>query len=110
MATKKTVPVSRAKTAVVEIAQPSRNSNAKSSQSSDRPFWKRVLSTKLLLTAGSLFAVFYLLYLDKDVSKLEILVPAILLFYNGSNVAQDIMNKRSATKVKVVESETTGEA
>ena len=115
----KAVPVSRAKTAVIseESIPPSKTSKSESSLHSYRPFWKRTLSTKLLLTAGSLFAVFYLLYVDKDVSKLEILVPAILLFYNGSNVAQDVMNKRTeqlgaAKTVKTskwAESETTGE-
>lgn len=48
----------------------------------------KFLGQKFILTAGSLLAVFVLLYVDKPVDKLEILVPAILLFYNGANVAQ----------------------
>lgn len=46
------------------------------------------LGQKFLLTAGSLLAVFLLLFCNRDVSKLEIIVPAILLFYNGANVMQ----------------------
>lgn len=59
------------------------------------PLRKRATSTKFILTAGSLLAVFFLVYTGKEVRQLEILVPAILLFYNGPNVTQDIMNKRT---------------
>ena len=60
-----------------------------------RTLWQRILSTKLLLTVGSLVMVFWLAYKDKDVSKLDVLVPMILLFYNGPNVFQDVMNRRT---------------
>ncbi len=114
------MPVRRAKTAAVvtTTTPPSRNSTAESSLHSYRPFWKRTLSTKFLLTAGSLAATFYLLYVDKDVSRLEILVPAILLFYNGTNAVQDVVNNRTrqlgqsktVQTSKWAESETTGES
>lgn len=57
---------------------------------------KRLLSTKTLITIGSLIAVFFLLYIGRDVTQLEVIVPSILLFYNGANVLQDVMNKRTA--------------
>lgn len=61
-------------------------------------FWRtslaKALSTKFLLTAGSLTAVFALAYHGTDVSKLEVIVPAILIFYNGPNVMQDWVNRK----------------
>lgn len=57
----------------------------------------KLLGQKFLLTAGSLLAVFVLMYLDKPVDKLEILVPAILLFYNGANVYQKQVLKGNVT-------------
>lgn len=56
---------------------------------------QRARSTKTILTAGSLVAVFVLLALDKDVRALEVIVPAILLFYNSANVYQDVQNKKT---------------
>lgn len=46
------------------------------------------LGQKFILTASSLLAVFVLLFCNRDVSKLEIIIPAILLFYNSANVMQ----------------------
>ena len=40
--------------------------------------------------------MFFLLYIGRDVTQLEVIVPSILLFYNGANVLQDVMNKRTA--------------
>jgi hypothetical protein len=51
-------------------------------------FVAKLFGQKFLLTASSLLAVFLLMYLDKPVDKLEIIIPAILLFYNTANVAQ----------------------
>lgn len=52
----------------------------------DRLF--RYLGQKFVLTAGSLSAVFTLAFTGKDVRQLEIIVPAVLAFYYGANVAQ----------------------
>lgn len=46
-------------------------------------------------------AIFVLLFFDKDVSKLEILVPAILGFYGAANVYQDVQIKKLAAEVKI---------
>jgi hypothetical protein len=48
----------------------------------------RYLGQKFVLTAGSLSAVFTLAFIGKDVRQLEIIVPAVLAFYYGANVAQ----------------------
>ena len=59
------------------------------------PLRRRLLSTKTLLTLGSLVAVFVLVGIGRDVRQLEVIVPAILLFYNTANVAQDVLNKKN---------------
>ena len=59
------------------------------------PLRRRLLSTKTLLTLGSLAAVFILAAMGRDVRQLEVIVPAILLFYNTANVAQDVLNKKN---------------
>lgn len=59
------------------------------------PLRRRILSTKTLLTLGSLVAVFVLVGIGRDVRQLEVIVPAILLFYNTANVAQDVLNKKN---------------
>ena len=59
------------------------------------PLRRRILSTKTLLTLGSLVAVFILAAMGRDVRQLEVIVPAILLFYNTANVAQDVLNKKN---------------
>lgn len=59
------------------------------------PLRRRMLSTKTLLTLGSLVAVFILAAIGRDVRQLEVIVPAILLFYNTANVAQDVLNKKN---------------
>lgn len=59
------------------------------------PLRRRLLSTKTLLTLGSLVAVFILAAMGRDVRQLEVIVPAILLFYNTANVAQDVLNKKN---------------
>lgn len=69
---------------------------------------KRLLSTKTLITIGSLIAVFFLLYIGRDVTQLEVIVPSILLFYNGANVLQDVMNKRTAALGRSGEEEDSG--
>jgi len=56
---------------------------------------KRLLSTKTLITIGSLLAVFGLAWVGRDVRQLEVIIPAILLFYNSANVIQDVMNKKT---------------
>jgi|JI10StandDraft_1071094.scaffolds.fasta_scaffold04029_4 hypothetical protein len=66
---------------------------------------KRLLSTKTLLTIGSLIAVFFLLYIGRDVTQLEVIVPSILFFYNGANVLQDVMNKRTQALSRGTEEE-----
>jgi hypothetical protein len=48
----------------------------------------KFLGQKFILTAGSLSAVFALMYIGRDVRQLEIIVPAILAFYYGANVMQ----------------------
>lgn len=56
-------------------------------------------SRKFTITAGSLLAVFALVYLGKDVRSLEIIVPAILAFYHGGNVMQRwVESKQGETK------------
>lgn len=60
---------------------------------------KEYFSRKFILTAGSLLAVFLLSFCNRDVAKLEVLVPAILAFYFGSNVGQDWVTKRISNKV-----------
>ena len=62
------------------------------------PLRRRLLSTKTLLTLGSLVAVFILAAIGRDVRQLEVIVPAILLFYNTANVAQDVLNKKNKTE------------
>lgn len=64
---------------------------------------ERISSTKAIFTGLSLIAIFVLLYFDKDVSKLEILVPAILGFYGAANVYQDVQLKKIAAEVKINE-------
>ena len=59
---------------------------------------KRLLSTKTLITVGSLTAVFVLAGIGRDVKQLEVIIPAILLFYNAANVTQDVMNKKTEAK------------
>lgn len=54
---------------------------------------KEYFSRKFILTAGSLLAVFILSFCNRDVAKLELIVPAILAFYFGSNVGQDWVTK-----------------
>lgn len=49
---------------------------------------QKYLGQKFILTAGSLSAVFVLMYIGRDVRQLEIIVPAILAFYYGANVMQ----------------------
>lgn len=95
-----------AKSPLITMESPVKQGTAQTAKTMDRvvtasplkgrPLRERALSTKFLLTAGSLIAVFYMLYLDKAVDKLEILVPAILLFYSGVSATQDIMNRRSS--------------
>lgn len=53
-----------------------------------RSIISKYLGQKFILTASSLLAVFVLMYLGRDVRQLEIIVPAILAFYYGANVAQ----------------------
>lgn len=54
------------------------------------------LGRKFVLTALCLGAVFLLFAFGKDVSKLEIVIPAILAFYHAGNVTQDfVFRKRS---------------
>lgn len=77
------------------MASPSKKEVSPPNSTGIVPLNRRARSTKFILTAASLAAVFFLLYMDKDVSKLEILVPAILLFYNGPNVIQDTVNKKT---------------
>ncbi len=55
---------------------------------------KWLSSSKFVLTAGSLIATFALLGLGSDVRQLEIIVPAILLFYNSANVANDAFRRK----------------
>ncbi len=62
------------------------------------PLRRRLLSTKTLLTLGSLVAVFILAAIGRDVRQLEVIVPAILLFYNTANVAQDVLNKKNKSE------------
>lgn len=62
------------------------------------PLRRRILSTKTLLTLGSLVAVFILAAIGRDVRQLEVIVPAILLFYNTANVAQDVLNKKNKSE------------
>lgn len=59
---------------------------------------KRMLSTKTLITVGSLVAIFVLVGIGREVRQLEIIIPAILLFYNGSNVYQDVQNHKIAAQ------------
>lgn len=62
------------------------------------PLRERITSTKTLLTMGSLIAVFVLMGIGRDVRQLEVIVPAILLFYNASNVYQDVQNTKTIAK------------
>ena len=48
-------------------------------------------SRKFALTALCLGAVFVLFGMGMDVSKLEIIIPAILAFYQAGNIAQDFV-------------------
>ena len=82
---------------------------------------QRFVSTKFLMTAGMLLGVFLLkfrgvdvsdlsrntpksigVFLLKfrgvDVSDLSLVLPLILAFYTGGNVAQDFVNKKYGSK------------
>jgi len=61
---------------------------------------RRMLSTKTLLTMGSLIAIFALVGVGREVKQLEILVPSILLFYNGANAYQDVQRKKIDAQVE----------
>ncbi len=56
------------------------------------PSW--IKSSKFIITAGSLLAVFGLFAGGHDVRALEIIVPAILAFYNAGNVFQDAARRK----------------
>lgn len=51
-------------------------------------------SSKFILTLACLAGVFLLAARGIDVRQLEIILPAILCFYNGANVAQDIARRK----------------
>jgi high-affinity K+ transport system ATPase subunit B len=55
---------------------------------------KGFLGKRFLLTAGSLLAVFLLFLFDKDVSKLEIIIPAILAFYHGADAYENVKTQK----------------
>lgn len=56
--------------------------------------WERFVSTKFLMCAGMLLGVFLLKFRRIDVSDLSVVLPLILAFYTGGNVAQDFVNKK----------------
>ena len=39
--------------------------------------------------------MFGLVAMGREVRQLEVIIPAILLFYNSANVIQDVMNKKT---------------
>ena len=59
---------------------------------------QRFGSTKFLMTAGMLLGVFLLKFKGVDVSDLSLVLPLILAFYTGGNVAQDFVNKKYGNK------------
>lgn len=61
-------------------------------------------STKFVLTFLCLTAVFGLTALGRNVSDLAILVPAILAFYIGGNVVQDVARSQIQAKQDVAQS------
>lgn len=52
------------------------------------------------MTAGMLLGVFLLKFRGIDVSDLSLVLPLILAFYTGGNVAQDFVNKKYGNKNK----------
>jgi len=55
---------------------------------------KWLSSSKFVLTAGSLIATFALVAIGRDVRQLELIVPAILAFYNAANIAGDMARRK----------------
>jgi hypothetical protein len=49
---------------------------------------------RFLLTAGSLLAVFMSFWFGYDVTKLEIIIPAILVFYHGTDAYENIKTQK----------------
>jgi hypothetical protein len=52
-------------------------------------FWGK----RFVLTAGSLLAVFVLFMFKYDVTKLEVIIPSILLFYHGTDAWENAKKK-----------------
>lgn len=59
---------------------------------------QRFGSTKFLFTSAMLLGVFLLKFRGVDVSDLSLVLPLILAFYAGGNVAQDFVNKKYGSK------------
>lgn len=64
-------------------------------------------STKFILVFLCLTAVFGLVAIGRDVEQLAIIVPAILAFYIGGNVWQDVAKTNIQAKYDVPSSEST---
>lgn len=54
----------------------------------------RLRYTKFTITAGMILGVFLLKWRGIDVSDLSLVLPGILAFYTGGNVAQDFVDKK----------------
>lgn len=66
-------------------------------------FLDSLKSTTFLLTSASLAGVFLGWGLGHDPHQLEVIVPAILLFYNTARVAKGHLDKKAAMQEQIIQ-------